>query len=795
MISVLNRLQQLNGSNNMITDLNMNYRNFILLVILIAALLVSSSLFSQVETPVERSRITETIDGKEYYLHFVREGETLFSIARAYNTTVNDVFRENPASREGIRPGMILKIPVEKKTVHEQVITEQPSDDFFYHIVQKQETLYSISRKYGVTVQAIRKLNPETGEYLREGETLKIPRLKESISKFETPEKEMTVHSIVAGETLFSIARKYNVPTGVIINANPGISPESLTIGQTLLIPQPEPDPDENDKEKDKPEQFTEHIVAKGETLYSISRYYGVSIDSMKMHNVGLDFSLYIGQKLKIPVAHQASGFIVYTPDKAERLDRIAEKHRIEPEEITEINPEISRRAKKGQPVKIPVDFQEDMDEDFQDEEEVYDMPGAPCADPESDFERTVNVALMVPLFLEEVDSILMIDKRDYASLKNINSFRFLHFYSGFLMAVDSMKKQGLNINLFVYDVDNSDHKVNAVLNRSELSRMDLIIGPLYARSFSKASVFAKTFKIPIVNPLSTREEIIHHNPYVFKLKPSSDVQTDMLVEYILRHYTNSNVVIVRHNQYQFQSPASYVRNNLNSLRPDQSGVPNSQIIKLMSPRERKNILTENKVIDYEKVSRNLSDSTYFSNYVKEAIYVKDSTLGLKMSLSAARHNLVIAFSEDVVFSKEILSQLNKLNQTHDITLFGIPDWHAYTDLETSHLLNLNLHSFTGSLVNYQDENTRKWIEQFRQRFKGEPTEGNFAFDGFDTGWYFLNALSRFGKDFCKCLDHLSVPLIQTRFKFEHMNPNGYRNVYWNLGRFEDYQFKKVGLN
>lgn len=779
----------------MTPDLHMNARNSILLLILTFGLLVSSPLLSQEGSPVERSRITETMDGKEYYLHFIKDGETLFSIARAYNTTVNDIFRNNPESREGIRSGMILKIPTDGKTVTEPKIISEPSENFYYHIVKKQETLFSISKKYGVTVQAIKDINTEMGAYLREGETLKVPRIKESAIPDDTRRSEMQVHVIGAGETLYSIARKYNVPTGVIMNANPGVSPESLTIGQSLTIPESQTGIMEPEINSDTTHRFIEHVVSKGETLYSISRHYGVIIDTLKKHNAGLEYRLYIGQKLKIPVPHQNAEFIVYMPDKTERLDQIAEKHRVEHEELTLLNPEIGRRARKGQPIKIPTEYSEDMDDVVPDIGEDPVKSESPCVGWESSPEKTLNVALMLPLFLESADSIFTVKESDYSKLANLNSFRFLHFYSGFLLAVDSMKKQGLNINLFVYDVDNSEQKLKAVLNKSELGRMDLIVGPLYALSFTQVASFAKNHKIPIINPLSTREEVIQSNPYVFKLKPSTDVQTDLLLDHILRKYSKSNVVLVRHNKYQFQAPVSYLRNNLNSQRHEKVGIPNSQIIKLMSPRDKKNLFTENKVIDYEKINRNLTDTTYFSNYVKEAIYVNDSTIGLRMSLSLARHNLVIAFSDDIVFSKEVLSQLNKLSQAYNITLFGIPEWHAYTDLETSHLLNLNLHSFTSTLVNYKDDNTKKWVEQFRQKFNSEPTVSNFAFDGFDTGWYFMNALNRFGKDFYRCLDDLTIPLIQSRFKFEHAYPNGYRNVYWNLGKFENHQFNKVNLH
>ncbi|MEZ5148824.1 MAG: LysM peptidoglycan-binding domain-containing protein [Bacteroidales bacterium] len=79
---------------------------------------------------VEKSQIKETIDGKEYYLHFVKQGETLYNIARAYNITVDDIFKSNEASRDGIRPGNVLKIPVDLKNTGPKSSRKSPKKHF-----------------------------------------------------------------------------------------------------------------------------------------------------------------------------------------------------------------------------------------------------------------------------------------------------------------------------------------------------------------------------------------------------------------------------------------------------------------------------------------------------------------------------------------------------------------------------------------------------------------------------------------------------------------------------------------
>jgi len=205
-------------------------------VIVISVLLLTTTVLSQ-EVIVKKSDIIENINGSDCYLHFVKKGETLYAIARAYNITVNEIFKTNPESRSGIKPGVILKIPKGTKTTTTEEVQNEPTETYFYHIVKKQETLYSIAKKYKVDIADIKSINPGLSESLKEGQTIQIP-VAAQLSNQPSPDNDnySTKHIVSQGQTLYGIAGKYGISTGEILNANPGLSSQ-LKIGQELTIP------------------------------------------------------------------------------------------------------------------------------------------------------------------------------------------------------------------------------------------------------------------------------------------------------------------------------------------------------------------------------------------------------------------------------------------------------------------------------------------------------------------------------------------------------------------------------
>lgn len=177
---------------------------------------------------------TEVINGKLFVIHKVDEKETLYSISRRYGTPIAQILEYNPSADAGLEVGQILKIPYTPRTVR-----KAGSD--IIHKVSEKETLFSISRQYQVSVDEIKQWNNLTDNTLAVGQELIIRKSAQSSDARPVTPQPMevrTVHTVAAGETLFSISRKYGVTVEQIKQWN-NLTGQDLKAGQKLFVAQP----------------------------------------------------------------------------------------------------------------------------------------------------------------------------------------------------------------------------------------------------------------------------------------------------------------------------------------------------------------------------------------------------------------------------------------------------------------------------------------------------------------------------------------------------------------------------
>ena len=213
--------------------------------------------------------------------YVVQKGDSLWSIANANNTTVDELVNLNDLVNNTIYVGQVLKIPNSGNSATSNDIAPMT------YVVQKGDTLYSIAQKYSTTPSAIINKNNLSSDYLAVGQVLTIPNDVESTGNDEDV-TDNNLYVVQRGDSLFSIASKYGVNVNDIIMEN-NLNSDVITIGQVLTIPL---------KSTGMPSLY---VVQKGDNLWSIANKYGVSINQIRMVNNLTSDVLNIGQTLIIP--------------------------------------------------------------------------------------------------------------------------------------------------------------------------------------------------------------------------------------------------------------------------------------------------------------------------------------------------------------------------------------------------------------------------------------------------------------------------------------------------------------
>jgi ABC-type branched-subunit amino acid transport system substrate-binding protein len=311
-----------------------------------------------------------------------------------------------------------------------------------------------------------------------------------------------------------------------------------------------------------------------------------------------------------------------------------------------------------------------------------------------------------------------------------------------------------MNVRLWVYDADNGTgtEKTTLILREPVMKQMNLIIGPLYAPGFAVASRFAATYNIPIVNPLSGREEVLQHNPMVYRVQPSDGQYLTTLARYIRKNYPQANLFLVRQSAY----------------------------------------LGSATVETFKKELFSGSQGMMEQIKVQDLIFNRDSTNQFTRGADTSRTNVLVTFSNRRAFISELMGELNNHRNDYDIALFGMPGWENIK-LDVEQLMNLNTHIASATCINYNDSLTRWFVQHYRQRFYNEPLPDRYAFVGFDVAWYFLNALWHYGTGFDACLPYLPEQGIERQFRFQRQDDNsGAANKTVYMLRFSDYELQQI---
>ncbi|PCH70586.1 MAG: hypothetical protein COC06_04205 [Bacteroidales bacterium] len=571
----------------------------------------------------------------------------------------------------------------------------------FLHLVKEKQTLFSISRAYGVDLAVILRVNRKTEATVNIGEVLRIPVVDaETILSPDLVKKEdekFFYHIVKRGDTLFSLYQKYGVDVETIRSSNPNMGP-NLRLGSVVKVPKIIKEKKTSLVPKhDKYYYYYE--IKKGDTASAIARRFSMNLRKFKKLNPKLK-----SRALKIGDWVRIRRYLVppeYFVEKEEAKDTIAEDYRIADPVVTEEIPKLITQNK-------------------------------------------IRIALFLPLYLDVNDSInRSISYKDTIEIVTERNPRilyskshdFIRFYQGILLAVDSLQKEGLSIDLHVFDTEKSTKKVQRILNGLKYTDLDFMIGPVYRSTFSVVADFAQRRGIPIISPLSPKNSALKTNPFVIQMNTSIKSICGKISDFVCYDLDTRNLIVVHPDRYE----------HLNEFQ-------------LVTDIERnmfeKGKYWENDEMSYKKIS--------FDEY---------GLFGIERMLCDTVENVILIPSTKQPYVENIISNLNVLSQRFDIRLIGFPVWQRYNSLDAELFYNLNLSVVTPYKIDYNETKVTSFVDDFREKFKCEPN--NFSFRAFDMCRYFSKAVSNFGRSFPDHLNEIKLDLLQSNYHFKRVNAFG----------------------
>ncbi|QED37496.1 LysM peptidoglycan-binding domain-containing protein [Antarcticibacterium arcticum] len=437
-----------------------------------------------------------TAYAQAYKYHTVAPEENVFRIAQKYGISTEAIYKYNPDARNGVNVGSKLVIPIQDETGNAPGTPAAPQAvTFIDHKVQRQETIYRLSKQYEVSEEDIKRYNKQLySKELQLGETIKIPvfsksAVRETRTTPAQPSRPVQItntreHIILPKETKYGIARKYGMTVNELESLNPTVDVLQpgimLKVGTNVL---------------DEPviitgDDFQFYEVQPQETLFGLTQRFQVSQDSLIALNPALKDGLKFGMVLKVP-----------TKDA---------------------------RGRELEDIEIPV-------------AESFEKRSADLSNSLKDF-STKNLVLMLPFNTSKVNKDTISNSRGV--LQNDRVMRIsLDFYSGVLMALETAKEMGISTNLKVYDTQQQPGTVSSIIQNNNFNNVHAVIGPLFQATSEEAASRLLNQNIPVISPISNRE--LRGMPNLYQARPSDEMLTDAMINYLRDNSQGKNIIII----------------------------------------------------------------------------------------------------------------------------------------------------------------------------------------------------------------------------------------------------------
>lgn len=522
----------------------------------------------------------QNINGVEYYVYTVETSEGLYRISKKFNVLQADIYKANPGITEAIKAGQTLYIPVNKGNGSKSMQKSSYQKKIIEHKVLAKQTLYSISKMYGVEQSDIVGMNPEIqGNTIKIGQTLKIP-----------------ISNMTKGEEQERVINQINDTQS---------PPTSNTSNRNV-----------------KKKYVTYEVKNKKETLYSISKQFGVSINEIIEANPYAQDGIKKGDILQIPIDEKnipkTSGNELYhLVQPKETIYGICKQYNISKEDLFRRNPRLQTEGLKyGDTIFIA-------------------SAEKTLGNTTDGNTRTYKIAYLLPFSIGENE-------------RNVNIERFIDFYRGSLIAMEDIKTSGVSLEVYTFDTQLGTSKTQDIVKSKLPKDIDLIIGPAYPEQISQVASFAKKNNIVQVVPFTSNISNSDRYAQQYQFNPVPNDLDKIVAANIFNKFKDNNIYMVyfsnEENEKSFYTlpeqlerlmklkSVRYVKLNINDISKDKiASIANNNKHNLMVIRQcqtsdfqslidmfdnnTRNItfVTEHNIFDYAQKDKSLKNKDLVS--------------------------------------------------------------------------------------------------------------------------------------------------------------------------------------
>lgn len=563
-------------------------------------------------------------------------------------------------------------------------------------------------------------------------------------------QKRYVSYKVKEGETMRDIAKRLDMKTKDLLRLNPDVSrrPEANTV---IVIPNPnfkkenssstsstqkDPDKTNNSSEetttnkeenensdavyKETVVDYETHVVKKGETVYRITKQYGISKADLIRYNPEYTNiegnNLSIGQVLKVKEIKKTVAidkeevlkkFLTHTVKSKETMYSLTRFYNITKDDLVALNPEYpdlkDDKLSIGQLLKIkPID-EVDEDENYTFYKDFI-KPGT-----------SINLSVLLPFKADDYQDTPTTDIFKRNPLANMVT----DFYMGLEIAIDSIKKQGIDVKVNVFDTGNRGNNISAILSGNKLNNTDVVIGPFYS---DKAETVAKGVNAPVIFPHYSNKQNRFSSSKLVKTSPEKSRYAEYLVSYLKESYKDQEIIIVG----------------------DGKSSTSNLVSKMVSELKKHDSIKQVHVL---KPSNG---------------YIRRDRFTSKMS--AERQNWVIFASNDNVVVADALNSMISLPSTLKVQVFTPNKGGAYSRTDNNKLANINFTFVSNSYTDEDAVETRVFNKKYRSKNNAIPSD--YAIKGFDITYDVLMRLAS-GESLNETFDKGASLRLENKFDYD----------------------------